>query len=103
VAGPFFLVVSDSGIASCFNAEDGNRLWMERLGGGHSASAVSAGGLVYFVSDKGITTVVRPGPKFEVVAKNEIKELVSSSPAISQGQIFIRGQKHLFCIGKKAD
>ena len=103
VAGPYFLIVSDSGIASCFNAKDGTRLWMERLGGGHSASAVSAGGLVYFVSDKGITTVVRPGPKFEVVAKNEIKELVSSSPAISQGQIFIRGQKHLFCIGKKAD
>jgi hypothetical protein len=38
-----------------------------------------------------------------VVAKNDLKELVSSSPAISQGQIFIRGQKHLFCIGKKTD
>jgi hypothetical protein len=64
---------------------------------------VSANGLVYFVSDKGITTVVRAGTKFEVLAKNEIKELVSSSPAISQGQIFIRGQKHLFCIGEKTD
>ena len=103
VVGPYFLIVSDSGIASCFNADDGNRLWMERLGGGHSASAVSANGLVYFVSDKGITTVVRAGTKFEVVAKNDLKELVSSSPAISQGQLFIRGQKHLFCIGEKTD
>ena len=103
VAGPHFLVVSDSGIASCFRARDGERLWMERLGGGHSASAISASGLVYFVSDRGITTVVRPSPKFEVVAKNDLKELVSSSPAISQGQIFIRGQKHLYCIGKQVD
>jgi hypothetical protein len=74
---------------------------MERLGGGHSASTVSAGGLVYFVSDQGTTTVIRPGAKFEVVAKNELREKVSASPAISQGQIFIRGEKHLFCIGQK--
>jgi len=102
VVGPYFLVVSDSGIASCFKAEDGTRFWMERLGGGHSASAITTHGLAYFVSDRGITTVLKPGPKFEVVAKNDLKELVSSSPAISQGQIFIRGQKHLYCIGNKS-
>ncbi|MBL69282.1 MAG: serine/threonine protein kinase [Verrucomicrobiales bacterium] len=100
VVGKYFLVVSDSGIASCFDAASGERLWMERLGGGHSASPVSAGGMVYFVSDKGVTTVLKPGREFKVVARNEIGELVSSSPAISQGQIFIRGGKHLFCIGR---
>ena len=56
--------------------------------------------MVYFVSDKGVTTVLKPGREFKVVARNEIGELVSSSPAISQGQIFIRGGKHLFCIGR---
>jgi len=99
IVGPYFLVVSDSGIASCFRAKDGERLWMERLGGGHSASAVSAGGIAYFVSDKGITTVLRPGRQFDVIARNELGERVSSSPAISQGQFFLRGEKHLFCIG----
>jgi outer membrane protein assembly factor BamB len=98
VAGPYFLIVSDNGIASCFEAENGKRLWMERLGGGHSASTVSAGGLVYFVSDKGVTTVVRPGKKFEVVAKNELGERCSASPAISGGTIYIRGHKNLFAI-----
>tara|TARA_B100000809_G_scaffold193842_1_gene192934 strand:- start:841 stop:2118 length:1278 start_codon:yes stop_codon:yes gene_type:complete len=98
VEGPYFLIVSDNGIASCFEAKNGNRLWMERLGGGHSASTVSAGGLVYFVSDKGVTTVVRPGKKFEVVAKNELGERCSASPAISGGTIYIRGHKNLFAI-----
>jgi len=101
VVGPYFVVVADNGIASCFKAEDGTRLWMERLGGGHSASAITADGLVYFVSDRGITSVLKPGPKFEEPKKNDLKELVSSSPAISQGQLFIRGHKHLYCIGKK--
>lgn len=103
VLGPYFVIVADNGIASCFKAEDGTRLWMERLGGGHSASAITANGLAYFVSDRGITTVLRPGAEFEVVAKNDLKELVSGSPAVSQGQIFIRGQKHLYCIGKKSN
>ncbi len=98
VEGPYFLIVSDNGIASGFEAKNGNRLWMERLGGGHSASTVSAGGLVYFVSDKGVTTVVRPGKKFEVVAKNELGERCSASPAISGGTIYIRGHKNLFAI-----
>ena len=99
VLGDYFLIVSDAGIASCFDAGDGTRHWMERLGGGHSASAITANGLAYFVSDRGITTVIRPGKEFEVVAKNDLKESTSSSPAISQGQLFIRGHQHLFCIG----
>ena len=98
VEGPYFLVVSDNGIASCFMAKNGNRLWMERLGGGHSASTVSAGGLVYFVSDKGVTTVVRPSAKFDVISKNELGERCSASPAISSGTIYIRGHKNLFAI-----
>ncbi|MDP7010083.1 MAG: serine/threonine protein kinase, partial [Verrucomicrobiota bacterium] len=90
----------DSGIASCFNGSDGKRLWMERLGGGHSASTVSAEGNVYFVSDRGVTTVLRPGPRFNVIARNDLGEKISASPAISQGQIFLRSDNNLFCIGK---
>jgi outer membrane protein assembly factor BamB len=100
VEGQHLLVVSDSGIASCFNAGDGKRLWMERLGGGHSASTVSTGGLVYFVSDRGVTTILRPGPKFDVIARNDLGEKISASPAISQGHIFLRTDNNLFCIGK---
>jgi len=101
IVGKYFLVVSDSGIASCFRAADGERLWMERLGGGHSASTVAADGLAYFVSDHGVTTVLRPAAKFEVVAKNPLGQKISASPAISQGQLFLRGHRHLFCIGTK--
>jgi outer membrane protein assembly factor BamB len=97
--GDYFLLVSDGGIASCFEAASGKSLWQERLGGDHHASIVSANGLVYFLSDQGRMTVVRAGPIFEVVARNEIGETCFSSPAISQGQIFLRGEKQVFAIG----
>ncbi len=99
-AGDYFLVVSDGGVASCFQAQTGKRLWMERIGTHYSSSLVSAGGLVYFTSDEGHTTIVRPGEKLEVFAENDLGEYSYASPAISHGQLIFRGEKHLIAIGK---
>jgi hypothetical protein len=53
---------------------------------------------VYFLSDKGVMTVVKPGAELDIVARNELGENTYASPAISDGQIFLRGAKHLYCI-----
>ncbi|MBW8039904.1 MAG: PQQ-binding-like beta-propeller repeat protein [Planctomycetes bacterium] len=98
-AGPWFLVVSDSGAATCLKAKTGEIAWRQRLEGKHSPSLVIANGLVYFLSDKGVMTVVKPGPQYEVVARNELGEQTRASPAISNGQMFLRGVKNLYCIG----
>ncbi len=100
VAGDYFLVVSDSGVAHCFAAATGKLAWAERLGEQH-ASLVSAGGRVYFLNDEGVMNVVKPGPEFVRLARNEIGEKTFASPALSHGQIFLRGAKHLFCLGEK--
>jgi hypothetical protein len=97
--GPYFIVVDDKGVLSCFEAKSGERLWRQRLGGRHSASLVSADGLVHVLSDKGEMTIVRPGPTFEAGARNELGEETNASPAISEGKIYLRGETHLFCIG----
>lgn len=97
--GDFFFVVSDSGVAHCFDAATGKIMWAERMGE-HHASLVSANGLVYFLNDDGVMNVVRASSRFTPVAKNEIGERVFASPAISNGQLFLRSDKHLFCIGK---
>ena len=96
--GPYFLVVADNGVATCFEAKTGKSCWRERLGPHYSASLVSANGLVYFLSDKGVMTVVKPGAELEIVARNELGENTYASPAISDRQIFLRGAKHLYCI-----
>ena len=98
-AGEYFLITSDEGIGSCFDADSGKRLWKERLGTHYSGSPVVVDGLVYFTSDDGVTKVVRPGTKLEVIAENHLGEDCYTSPAVSQGRLFIRGEKHLYCIG----
>ncbi len=102
VAGDFLLSINNSGVAFCYEAATGKVLWQERLGR-HHASPVLADGLVFFINDDGQINVVKPGAKFERVAKYELGESCYASPAISDGQVFIRGFQHLFCLGRKVD
>ena len=68
----------------------------------YSASPVLADGKIYVTNEDGLTTVVKAGPKFELLAENALNDYCLSSPAISQGQIFIRTAQHLYCIGKRS-
>ncbi len=101
VVGDYFLVAADNGIGSCYEADNGKLMWLERMAPHFSASLVAANGLVYFVADDGVTKIIRPGPKFEVVAENPLGEYCYASPAISNGRLFIRSEHHLFCVGKQ--
>ncbi len=98
--GEYLLSTMTSGIVHCIEAATGKILWKENLGKQY-ASGVLINGLLYMPCDKGIITVIKPGPAFEAVSKNDIGETMFASPAISNGRIYIRGTKHLFCIGEK--
>jgi outer membrane protein assembly factor BamB len=97
----YFYVISDKGWLTCFEARTGKRLFFEQLGRHHSASPIVADGHLYLSDDDGITYVLKAGPTFEVVARNELKDECYASPAVSRGQIFIRTLNHLWCIGSK--
>ncbi len=91
--------VQDTGMASCFKADSGDIVWQERLNGNFSASPVAADGHIYFLDNNGTTTVIEAGPVFKVLAKNPlVSEPVQASMAIANGCIFIRTEKHLYCI-----
>jgi len=98
--GDYFMVVSDAGKTTCFQAADGRVLWSERLGAEHAA-LVSAGGLVYALSDAGVMTVIKPGPVFQVVARNELGEKFFASPALSGGRMYLRSDQRLWCLGER--
>ncbi len=97
---PRLYLVTETGVAKCMQGATGEVLWRERLRGPFSASPVWADGKVYFLSEKGTTTVVEEGPQFKILATNELGEKCCASPAISQGHLFIRTDKALYCIGQ---
>lgn len=99
---PYLFAITDGGVASCLRADTGEQVWQERIGGNFSASPVAAAGRIYLVADNGDTTVIAASPEFKVLAKNPLgTEKVQASPAISQGQFFLRSEKSLWCFGRK--
>jgi outer membrane protein assembly factor BamB len=97
---PRLYSITEAGIVNCLQGATGEVLWRQRLAGKFSASPVYVDGKVYFLSEKGRTTVIEEGPQYKVVAENELGETCCASPAISQGNLFIRTDKALYCIGK---
>ncbi len=101
--GKYFYTVNDRGIMWCLDAKTGKEIYgSQRLKPAtYSSSLVLADGKIYISNEDGLTSVVKAGPQFEILAENPLNDYCLSSPAISEGQIFIRTAKHLYCIGKR--
>jgi outer membrane protein assembly factor BamB len=99
--GTHVYVVTDRGVAWALDAKTGRVVYgPERLRPGtYSASPVVADGRVYVTSEEGVTTVYKAGPAFQVLAENVIDEYTLSSPAVANGQIFVRTAGGLYAIG----
>ena len=91
-------MATEMGIVSCIDAKTGERVWRERLGGIYSASPVAADGKIYLFGENGEALVLRSGRTPEVLAKNKLDMRVIASPAISNGRIFVRGDRELIAI-----
>ena len=103
----YLVVLGMQAIATGYDAISGKELWKSRLGGNYSGSPVAANGLVYAAAEDGTVTVLKPGKTCEIVAKNRIKspvgEAFRSSMAISDGQLFLRSNKRLYCVGDRGN
>ena len=106
VYGDYLYCCANSGILTCYDAKTGEVVYKKRMradGGSLSftGSPIAADGHLYLTAEDGRTLVVKAGPKYELVATNQVGENVLTTPAISDGRMFIRGQKHVFALGSK--
>lgn len=101
--GDYVYLSTDNGIITCLDAVTGKIVYE----GGRPpkpthfmGSAVAYNGLIAMTSEDGDTFMVKAGPKHEIVRTNTIDEPVYSSAALANGRVYIRGEKHLYAIGK---
>jgi outer membrane protein assembly factor BamB len=101
--GIVYFLKSNSGILSAYDARTGKpHFQLQRLEGVPNvfASPVGASGRVYFPGQEGTTIVIKHGPSFEVLAKNALDDGFNASPALVDNEIYLRGFKYLYSIGK---
>jgi outer membrane protein assembly factor BamB len=101
--GKYFYSVNDKGIMYCLDAKTGAEIYagLRLKPGTYSASPVLADGKIYITNEEGLTSVIKAGPQFQIVAENALNDYCLSSPAISDGQIFIRTTGFLYAIGNR--
>ena len=100
--GEYLYLTSDRGVLTCLDAKTGE----VKYEGGRvpipatfTASPIAFDGKILLTSEDGDTFVVKAGPKHEIIATNSVGEPVYASPAVAAGNIFIRGERNLYCIG----
>ena len=94
--------MTPGGRMGCMNAKDGEIAWEQEYENERfDASPILANGIVYmFDKEKGDVVLFKPGEKYEQVARLSVAEPVYATPAFVNGRIYVRGEKHLMCIGK---
>lgn len=100
---PYLYTITRDNILHCIEASSGEIVWLKRLTGTHSASPVLADGRIYVLSEDGVTLVLRPGPKYDEIARNSLDETCLASMAVSQGHFYIRTSENLYSIGASSD
>jgi outer membrane protein assembly factor BamB len=100
--GDYLYLTTDRGILTCLDARTGE----VKYEGGRApipatftASPIAFDGKILMTSEDGDTFVIKAGPKHEILGTNTVGEPVYASPAVADGNIFIRGEKSLYCIG----
>src|SRR5262249_54021664 len=98
-------ILNDPGIAECFKLQTGELIWQERLKGPAPksdswSSLVASDGKLYALNQSGDGFVLKAAPNFEVLATNSLWETTISSPALSDGEVFIRTHKALWCLAE---
>jgi outer membrane protein assembly factor BamB len=105
IVGDHVYMVDESGNVHCYELKTGEDLWKDeqKLKGGTTwGSLVHADGKLYILMRNGSTVVMAANPKFEVLAVNDLKgEQTNSSVVVSNGEIFIRTFRNLYCISEK--
>lgn len=103
VYGDLFYTCSNQGVLTAYNAMTGERVYQERLGGtggAFTSSPVASDGKIYLSSEDGDVFVVKAGPKYELLSKNPVGEVMMATPAISDGLLIVRTVSHLFAFGE---
>lgn len=93
--------VKNGGMVTCLDAKTGELRYHDRLGAGgpYYASLVAGDGKLFASSVRGVVTVFEAGDQMKILSHNDLKERISATPALLDGTVYVRTDKHLYAFG----
>ncbi|HPR83254.1 MAG TPA: PQQ-binding-like beta-propeller repeat protein [Pontiellaceae bacterium] len=96
----FFFIATSAGDVVCLDAATGKEKWKQEFDEGFSSSPVLAGDRIYAIDVAGVVHIFAAAGEYKEIGTIEMGEPVYATPAFMNGRIYIRGDDHLYCIGK---
>ena len=96
--GELVFLLETYGFMTCYDAKTGEKLWEQDLDEEFEASPSLVGDQVYLMTVEGVAIIIKAGRQFEEIARHELGEGSTASPAFLDGRIYIRGKENLYCI-----
>jgi hypothetical protein len=100
ISGDNLIIVTSYGAVVCYDAKSGEIRWEQEFGSGFYASPILANGNVYLLDRDGVMHIFKADKEYQEVAAPALGEKSDMTPAFADGRVYIRGEKHLYCIGK---
>ncbi len=98
VYGGYLYNLQVNGMLTCYDALTGEIRYKESLKETFSASGIAADGKLYFSSEEGNIYIIKAGPEFNMIAKNQLKDICMATPAISENTLYFRTRHHLIAV-----
>ena len=105
VYGDYLYTLYDQGFLTCHDARTGQQIYGKKRfspSGSFTASPFAYNGHLFCLSEDGLTYVIKAGPEFEIVGRNELDELCISCPAIVNDKLLVRTASKLYCLTEGA-
>lgn len=96
--GGMVFLLQTYGLLTCYDAKDGKQIWDNDFAETFFASPSLVGDKIYLINEDGVTIIIQLDKEFKEIARCELGEKVSASPAFMDGRIYIRGKENLYCI-----
>ncbi len=100
VYNDLLFIATSYGVLVCYDAIAGTKLWEKEYSSGFYSSPIIADGKLYAIDMAGVTHIISPAKEFKLIAEPKLGEKIVTTPAFSDGRIYIRSEKYLYCIGK---
>jgi outer membrane protein assembly factor BamB len=97
------IMAASYGTVTCFDGKTGERYWIHDFDEGFYSSPILVGESVYLMDMSGVMSIFKADKKFQLISRSELGEKAVTIPAFIHNRIYIRGEKHLFCIGNELE
>lgn len=101
VADGLIFIATTYGVFACFDAHSGKMYWEAEFNEGFYASPIIADGKIYAIDMKGVVHIIKIDRELNTIASLPLGEKITTTPAFTDGRMYVRGAENLYCIGEK--